>query len=289
LAQESLIAVIGPTASGKTRLALDLARRTGAEIVSADMGQLYKRLDAGTAKPEGVWEGGLYRVEGIPYHMVDILDPAQDTDAGSYAAAATPLLERGKVIVVGGTGLYIRALLEGLDPLPRKDAALRERLSRETDLHARLAELDPEAAARIPANNRQRLIRALEVTLLTGKPISAQWSRKRASSAVYVGLKLEKGELERRIRERATAMFPAMLEEVRRLVPSRYSGTEPGFRLLGYPEALRTLRGKMTPEQGLQAMIASTLAYAKRQRTWFKNQVTARWLDPGTACEEVLA
>jgi len=264
----------------------------GAEIVSADMGQLYKTLDAGTAKPEGSWEDGVFRVEGIPYHMVDILDPAQNTDAGSYAQAAAPLLERGKpVVVVGGTGLYVRALLEGLDPLPRRDDALRERLSREdrSSLHAKLAGLDPEAAKRIPASNIQRVIRALEVVELTGKPISAQWSKKRTSTALYFGLKLGKEELDRRIRERAASMFPAMLEEVRELVPSRYSGDEPGFRLLGYPEALRTLRGELTPEEGLESMTASTLAYAKRQRTWFRNQVAARWLDPGTACEEVLA
>ena len=293
LAQElnPILVVAGPTASGKTDLALALAARLGGEVVSADMGQLYRGLDAGTAKPRGVRRGGVTLADGIPYHLLDELDIPEPSDAGGYARKAAPVLDdilrRGRrAIVAGGTGLYLRALLEGLDPLPQRDLALRARLEKRSreELHAELVRRDPESARRIPPGNRQRVVRALEVCELAGRPFSELCRRgsrpPRYERVLTLGIERTPEELSRRIRERAEAMFPAMLEEVSRLVPSRFSGAEPGFRCLGYPEALACLRGELSAQQGLEGMIRSTLAYAKRQRTWFRHQAQVRWLDP---------
>jgi len=299
LASQSLtLAVVGPTASGKTDLGLELARRVGGEIVSADSRQVYKRLDAGTAKPAGKWTeaGGrrVFVVEGVPYHLVDILDPKETMDAARYAEMARPLLEeihgRGRrPIVVGGTGLYLRALFGGLDPLPKRNPEIREKLAELADangrewLHDELERVDPEAAGRIPPNNIHRVVRALEVYQLTGKPISSQWTKGggEEGAALYFGVQWERAALRERIRIRCEAMFPRMLEEARRLVPSEYSGKEPGFQSLGYPQALRCLSGEMTEAQALASMIRDTADYAKRQATWFRRQTPARWIEAG--------
>lgn len=275
-ALDQVVAVLGPTASGKSDLAFSLARELDGEIVSADSRQLYRRLDAGTAKPS------------YPCHLVDIAEPSERFDAGRWAELARAAIEairaRGRTpIVCGGTGLYFKALREGLAPLPRRDDALRARLTAEAErsgraaLHARLARVDPEAAAAIPPNNLQRVVRALEVFELAGEPITRLWARGRAS-APDLSWKIHlvdrpADELRARIEARARAMWPAMLEEVARLVPAEFTGKEPGFESLGYPEALRALRGELSPEDGLRAMIDATLAYAKRQRTWFRTQL----------------
>jgi tRNA dimethylallyltransferase len=272
---DEIVAVLGPTASGKSDLALALAKKLGGEVISADSRQVYRHLDAGTAKP------------GYPCRLVDVAEPSERFDAGRFAelarAAIAEVRAAGRVpILCGGTGLYVRALREGLAPLPRRDDALRARLAREAEtagrpaLHARLRSVDPDAAAAIPPNNIQRVVRALEVFELTGRPITAHW--KAASQAAprerwttYV-IDLPAEELRRRIEERARRMWPAMLEEAARLVPARFTGREPGFESLGYPQALAVLRGELSPAAGLEAMIAATNAYAKRQRTWFRNQ-----------------
>lgn len=271
------------------------------------MGQLYRRLDAGTAKPEGRWEGHgssgrLYRVNGVPYHLVDILDPSERTDAGRYAALARQVIEavrrRGKrPILVGGTGLYLRALLEGLHPLPPRNAEIRERLERvacekgRASLHEDLKRLDPESARRIPAGNVQRVVRALEVVLSSGAPLSKLLSAPRApfpaGEVLYLGLEYSPEELRGRIQARAQAVFPRMIREVARLVPAEYTGAEPGFRCLGYPEALACRRGGLSFEEGLASMVRATTAYARRQRTWFRRQVKVRWLDPSAGPERI--
>lgn len=298
----TLIAVVGPTASGKTDLALALAHKTNGEIISADMGQLYKKLDAGTAKPKGKRQQGTYLVEQIPYHLVDEIDPKERFDAGQYARAARPLIEdmrqRGKrPILAGGTGLYLRALLEGLDEVPAGDETIRTRLMQRLQeegrekLYAYLTEIDPIAAKGIPAGNTQRLLRALEVFEISGKPISSFWSKaeKTQEDVLYTGIEWPSEQLRERIRLRAEEMFPAMLTEVRRLISSEYSGKEPGFRCLGYPEALACVRSETTAEEGLRAMVASSYAYAKRQRTWFRNQTPVRWLTPADRPPKELA
>lgn len=276
--------MVGPTASGKTGLALQLAQDLGGEAVSADMGQLYRRLDAGTAKPPA----------GTT-HLVGVLEPAESSDAGSYARLARPVVDdilarHRRPVVVGGTGLYLRALLEGLAPLPPRDPALRRRLEALGlgELQAELARRDPEAAARVDAKNLPRVVRALEVMELTGRPLSELWRENPEPPyrTLYLGLDRPREELRARIRARAEAMFPAMVAEVRRLVPAELSGLEPAFRCLGYPEALACARGELSADEGLKKTIDATSAYARRQLTWFRRQTDVRWLAPAEARTE---
>ncbi|MBI4679435.1 MAG: tRNA (adenosine(37)-N6)-dimethylallyltransferase MiaA [Elusimicrobia bacterium] len=279
-----VVAVVGPTASGKTELAVALARSLGGEVVSADSRQLYRGFDAGTAKPR-LTAGR--DADGIPHHLIDAADPSETVSAGRYARMAGPVLEaivgRGRVpIVAGGTGLYIRALLDGLSDLPEADQALRSRISEEARtrgweaLHRRLAEFDPEAAARIPKNNRSRLMRALEVRELTGRPISSFWKKgaERRWETVYLSIVWPPDRLRARIVDRAQAMWPGILDETRRHL-ERWTGLEAAFQSLGYREALSCLEGRITADEGLALLIRATTAYAKRQRTWFKNQLPA--------------
>lgn len=287
----------GPTASGKTDLAISIATALGAEVVSADSRQVYRRLDAGTAKPSAEQRAR------VRHWLLDCADPSETFDAARFAkeasAAIADIRARGKIpLVCGGTGLYLRALLEGLSPLPPRDEALRARLQAEAEslgreaLHARLAESDPEAAAGIPPGNLQRVLRALEVLELTGKPISAHWREGRDGGLrAALTLRLEMSpELSReRIEARAREMWPGLLAEVKALVPGEFSGREPGFTSLGYREALACARGETPPEAGLAEMIRGTIAYAKRQRTWFRNQLDAEALDASAGGPALLA
>ena len=282
------LVIVGPTASGKTALALALARRLGGEVVSADSRQVYRRLDAGTAKPR---LDALGRAEGVPCHLLDVADPSESFDAGRFAAlsraACAAIRARGRLpIVAGWTGLYVRAFLEGLAPMPRRDEGLRRALEAEARrrgrawLHERLAKADPEAAARSAPNNIQRVIRALEVWELTGRGISSHWrdgnpGRPSSERPVVLSIEWSPQDLRSRIEERTKALWPGLLEEARLLAASGFDGTEPGLRTLGYPEAFACLRGRVAPAEGEARLLRSTLAYAKRQRTWFRNQVEA--------------
>ena len=282
-----MIVLAGPTASGKTDLAVLIAEALGAEIVSADSRQVYRGLDAGTAKPAAEQRAR------VRHWLLDCAEPSETFDAARWAKEAAEAIadirSRGKLpLVCGGTGLYLRALIDGLSPLPARDEAVRERLRAEAEaagpaaLHARLAAADPEAAAGIPAANLQRVLRALEVFELTGKPNSAHWREGRgAGMRPALALRLEcSPELSReRIETRARVMWPALLAEVRSLVPSRFAGTEPGFTSLGYREAIACARGAMSSGDALEEMIRGTAAYAKRQRTWFRHQLDAEALD----------
>ncbi len=309
LAPEGLIVIAGPTASGKTELAVALARRLSGEVLSADSRQIYRHLDAGTAKPVRDRQG---RVDGIAYHLLDCLEPDMRINAERFAAMARPVLSdvraRGnRPILAGGTGLYLKALLEGLDPMPPADPDLRKRLEAEAArtgreaLHERLSRIDPEAAAKIPANNLQRVVRALEVHELTGRPISSFWriepgEARRADrrfmkeDAVFFTIQWPPEVLRERIARRARAMWPEMLREVAGLL-KRFTGREPAFESLGYREALACVEGRLAPEAGLARMISATLAYAKRQRTWFRNQtpsIPIRGATPEEMAQEVL-
>ncbi len=285
----------GPTASGKTELALALARRLGGEIVSADSRQLYRDLQAGTAKPRR--EGGC--VEAIPYHLIDCLELSEAFDAGRFAGMARGLCEeiraRGKLpILAGGTGLYLRAFLEGLPQMPQRHPPLRLRLEQECRergrgwLHQRLSRVDPAAAARIPPGNIQRLIRALEVWELTGKPISSLWDgpRKGEDGALVLKIEWPPRALATRILERARATWPGLLAEARKLA-AQGRRSEPGLESLGYREALLCARGELAPEKAFAALLRATLAYAKRQRTWFRRQLNGVVI-PGGSPEEML-
>lgn len=279
-----LLVVAGPTGSGKTELAAALAVRLGGEIVSADSRQVYRRLDAATAKPSAELRAR------VPHHLIDVAEPSERYDAARFAREAREAIAgiraRGRApIVCGGTGLYIRALLEGLTRLPPADPALRARLAAREPaaLHAELARVDPAAAAAIPPANRQRLVRALEVFQLTGRPLSAHWKDGREGGlgpCRALVLELPADELRARLERRARAMWPALLAELRALRPR---GDEPGLASLGYREGLAVVRGELDAAAGLAAMIRATAAYAKRQRTWFRNQLDARSIDPREA------
>ncbi len=282
-----MIVLAGPTASGKTDLAVSIAEALGAEVVSADSRQVYRRLDAGTAKPTARQRAR------VRHWLIDCADPSEIFDAARWAkqalAAISAIRSRGKIpLVCGGTGLYLRALLDGLSPLPPRDEALRKRLAAEAEslgghvLHARLAAADPEAAAKIAPANLQRLLRALEVLELTGKPISAHWREGRdggMNAALTLRLELPPELSRKRIETRARGMWPALLAEMKELVPREFSGREPGFTSLGYREALACARGETASADGLAEMIRATAAYAKRQRTWFKHQLDAEVID----------
>ncbi len=292
-----MIVLAGPTASGKTDLAAALAEQLGGEVISADSRQVYRRLDAGTAKPSAAQRAR------VPHRLIDVADPSEPFDAGRWAREASTAIAAARAagrvpIVCGGTGLYLRALLEGLSPLPPRDAAVRARLAAEAEekgreaLHARLAESDPAAAGAIPAANLQRVVRALEVLELTGRPISAHWREGRGGgepAALTLRLEPSPALSRERVETRARAMWPAMLEEVRALVPSAYAGDEPGFSSLGYREALACARGELAAAAGLDELIRATNAYVKRQRTWFRGQLDAIALDAALPPEKLLA
>ena len=266
-------------------------------MVSADSRQVYRFLDAATAKPSAELRAR------VPHHLVDVADPSEAYDAGRFAreaaAAIADIRARGKVAVVcGGTGLYLRALIEGLAPLPPRDEQLRARLTARAEkegpkaLHAALKSVDPIAAAGIPPSNVARVVRALEVHELTGKALSAHWAEGRTGGVApdaILRLEVPNEILRERVETRARAMWPALLAEVRALVPSRFRGDEPGFTSLGYRDALEVLRGVRSEAEGLESMIRATHAYAKRQRTWFRHQLDAVAVQAAPSLDETAA
>lgn len=265
-------------------MAVRLARLFDGEVISADSRQVYRGLDAGTAKPRRDEQG---LVEGVPYHLLDCARPETAFDAGTYSRLATEAIglvrRRGRLpIIAGGTGLYIRALVEGLSELPVRESALRERLELAAAqrgrqwLHGELQRVDPEAAGLIPANNIHRVIRALEVFEATGSPISQHWAKPKPASELgtFKALHIvwEPSALRERIAARARAMWPELLTEVE-ILRRRFTGLEPAFESIGYREAFSCLRGDLSSEDALSGMIRSSFAYAKRQRTWFRHQL----------------
>ncbi len=293
-----MIVLAGPTASGKTDLAVSLAIRLDGEIVSADSRQVYRLLDAATAKPSAAQRAK------VAHRLIDVADPTEAFDAARFAReageAVAGIRARGKTaIVCGGTGLYLRALTEGLSTLPPRDGNIRARLEALAEkegraaLHARLFKADPKAAAAIPAGNVQRVVRALEVFEATGRPISSFWSEGRSGGEkpdAALVLDVPAALLRERVEARARAMWPALLAEVRALVPGRFRGDEPGFTSLGYRDAVAVLKGEKSSEDGLASMISVTHAYVKRQRTWFRNQLPgAVAVAGGGTPEETLA
>ena len=287
------IALMGPTASGKTALALDWAARLDTEVVSVDSALVYRGLDIGAAKPTA---GELARVR---HHLVDVRDPHAIFSAADFARAALPpmqaLAARGRVpLLVGGTGLYFSALLEGLSDLPTADPARRAAIADEAAergwpaLHAEMAAADPAAGRRIQPQDAQRITRALEVFRLTGRPISA-WQAERAPRRFpFRVLKLvlapaDRAVLHERIARRFDLMLAAgFLDEVRGLkADPRLHPDLPSMRAVGYRQAWRHLDG-LTDAAGFRdEAIAATRQLAKRQLTWLRGQPDARWLDPG--------
>lgn len=288
-----IVVIIGPTASGKTSLAVKLAKKVGGEIVSADSRLLYRGMDIGTAKPT------LNDREGVPHHLIDVASPAETLTLADYKRKALKairgILKRGKTpILVGGTGLYVRAVVENLEiPEVPPDPAYRAYLDRKGKawVLARLKKLDPDYAARIGPNPRYAQ-RALEVIRATGKPFGAQQGKgAKLFDALLIGLDPGRPELERRIRLRVKKMSKdGLLEEVRRL-KRRYAGkkTNALASAIGYRELFPVLKGEKTIEEGLEDIVRSTKAYAKRQMTLFKAMGDTRWFErPQPAFRDVI-
>ena len=278
------IILAGPTASGKTELALALAKQLKGEIISADSRQVYTHLTAGTAKPLGKWQQNRYMVDSIAYHMVDFLPPTETFDVFSFCQKSRALLVQQPnkpFIFAGGTGMYVHALFIGIDKLPPAQPALRlemetfaQQNGREA-LHARLKELDPISAQQIPVQNIHRVIRALEITSVTGKPASqlktGAFFQKQfpADQVLFVYLNWDKELLNQRIAQRTQTMLDSMAEETRCLLAQKVHADCPGLKSLGYPEILQWIDGIATREETLEKIITRTRQYAKRQRTWF--------------------
>jgi tRNA dimethylallyltransferase len=283
-----LVAVVGPTASGKSALAVWLAERLGGEILACDSTQLYRGFDIGTAKPD------LAARHGISHHLLDVLAPTEETTAGGYVQMALPLLEdlrqRGRLpIFTVGTGLYLRALLEGLADLPQRSEELRKRLrssaARHTQnyLHRMLERLDPAAARKIAPNDEQKLIRAIEICLLARKPLTEVHRSGRSPlqgwRTAKIGLTPPREALYERIHARTAEMFSkGWVEEVRRLVASGLPENAKPFDFIGYSELRVVVRGEMTLDAARAVIEQATRRYAKRQLTWFRKEAGVHWL-----------
>ena len=286
-----LVVILGPTACGKSALALELAQRFSGEIVSCDSVAVYRGFDIGTAKP-GREERTLAR-----HHLLDVAEPDEPLTAGEYArrarAAIGEIAARGRLpIVVGGTGLYLRALLEGLFPGPQRSEKLRERLrhraarSGSPYLHRMLTRLDPAAAAKIHANDAPKLIRAIEVCVASRARMSDLWQQQgrdplRGFRIVRVGLNPPRSQLYERINRRAWEMFDNGLVEETESLLSRYGRRNEVTALdsLGYRQAAQFLHGELSRDQAIAAAQQGHRNYAKRQMTWFRREPDVIWLE----------
>jgi tRNA dimethylallyltransferase len=283
----SLLVVAGPTASGKTALALRLAEELGGEIVSCDSVAVYRLMEIGTAKPT------LEERARVPHHCLDLYWPDEACTAGDYARHAREAIagirERGRIpIVAGGTGLYLRALLEGLAPAPQRDDALRERLRERAErrgsawLHRVLQRLDPRAAKLIHANDVPKLVRSIEVTLAARQPRTQQWQAGRDPLRGYrvlkMGLAPPRERLYERINTRAAAMFERGLLAETEMLRERFGDDCRALGALGYVQAMGVLRGEMTLDEAVAAAQQGHRNYAKRQGTWFRRETGMRWL-----------
>ncbi len=309
-----VVAVVGPTATGKSDLAIDLARAlspdgrqpgeaaAAAEVVNADAFQLYRGMDVGTAKVPPAER------RGVVHHQLDVLDVAEDASVARYQAAARADLDaiaaRGaRAVVVGGSGLYVRALLDRMD-FPGTDPHVRERLTERAEvegrraLHTELARLDPEAATSIGPYNTRRIVRALEVIEITGRPYTANLPRQEyVRPAVQIGLDCDRDALDARVAARVERMWAGgLVDEVRALASLAQGGTGPGLgqtaaRAVGYAELLACWRGESTLEEARAFVAANTRRLARKQMGWFGRDPRVQWLDAAspTLLDDALA
>ncbi len=285
-----LVVITGPTASGKSSLAVDLALKFRGEIVNADSMQVYRGMDVGTAKPP------MEERKGIPHHMIDVVNPDEDFNASRYSILAKSVIEgiiqRGNAcFVVGGTGLYIKTLLGGLLECPPVDFELREDLNREWDeqgpafLHKRLVEMDPESGEKIHPNDRTRVIRALEIMGLTKRPLSSLVNDHGFRDRSYLSLKIclsqERDLLYERINRRSVSMIESgLLEETRALLKRGYSRELKAMKSLGYRHVIEFFEGAHSLEETIRRIQRDTRRYSKRQRTWFRADPEMIWVRP---------
>ena len=293
-APDWLVVITGPTAVGKTDISIKVAEELCGEIVSCDSMQVYKYMDIGTAKPS------LSERETVPHHLIDVVTPDEDFNVAIFQelaeAAISDITSRHRIpILVGGTGLYIKAIVDGfLFPWEGASPEVRESLEEEAKekgpdaLHARLEEVDPQAARKIHPNDKRRVIRALEVYVTTGRPISDMWRegrrRKRArfDRLVMIGLVRERASLYERIEHRCDKMIKmGLVEETRQLLEHGYSRTLTSGQALGYKETVRYLKGECSLEEAVELIKRDTRRYAKRQLIWFRADPRVEWLDVG--------
>ena len=279
-----VVAVVGPTATGKSELGLALAERLGGEVVNADAMQLYRGMDIGTAKLS------LEQRRGIAHHQLDVLEVREEASVAAYQRHAradiAAIGARGRIaVLVGGSGLYVRAALDRLD-IPPTDRTVRARLEAELAdvgidvLRARLVALDPTAADAIEPRNNRRIVRALEVVELTGRPFSASLpAREHVRPTVVVGLVADRSLLDARVDERVRRMWrQGLVDEVRTLVTQGLRDGRTASKALGYSQALAHLDGTMTPAEAQEATATATRRYARRQESWFRADPRIVWL-----------
>ena len=294
-----IVCLAGPTASGKTALAVELAKELDGEVVSCDSMQVYRRMDIGTAKPSRE------EMQGIPHHMIDVAEPDEDFSVSRYCAMAAPIVDdivaRGKTaIIAGGTGLYMDSLIRGNDFAPFPSTGVRERLEAEADevglpaMLARLREIDPDTADRV--SDRKRILRALEVYLETGETITEHNRKTRLIPPKYTPLWLgldfaDRGELYRRIDKRVDIMLEmGLMEEIRSLLDSGIPEKCTAMQAIGYKEFVNALEGREPLSQAAEEVKKASRHYAKRQLTWFRRNPAVRWLvRSGDDGREILA
>jgi len=295
----ALIVVVGPTAAGKSDLALALARRFRGEVVGVDSAQVYRGLDAATGKPPAEAR------REIAHHLIDVADPGRDFSAGDFARLAEEAIRRivasgRRPVLAGGTGLYLRALFRGLAELPRRDEALRSALRlwggrrKAGALHAMLEAIDPVSAAALPPRDEQRIVRAIEVVLKSGQPLSGQIARSpfggERFASIKIGLTAPRPVLVERIESRVEEFFRAgLVEEVRGLLAGGVPSGANCFKALGYREVLAHLRGEIDLPGTVALVKRNTRRYAKRQLTWFRREPEVVWFEFRVRPEECFA
>ncbi len=298
----NVICIAGPTASGKTALAVEIAKLTNGEVVSCDSMQIYKRMNIGTAKPT------VEEMQGIPHHMIDVAEPEEDYSVSRYCETAAPIVDdiiaRGKTAVIaGGTGLYMDSLIKGNDFAPFPSTGMREKLEQQADhdgmeaMLALLRSIDPDAAAKLHLADRKRIIRALEVYYETGETITAHNLRTQAVPPRYeplwLGLDFEdRAELYRRIDLRVDIMLQqGLVEEIRDLLASGIPAKATSMQAIGYKEFVSALEGKCSIACAAEEVKKSSRHYAKRQLTWFRRNPKMHWLTrkTGMGNDEILA
>lgn len=287
--ERPLVVILGPTASGKTTLSLAIAERFQGEIVNCDSVAVYREFEIGTAKPDAAQRAS------APHHLLDVVSPREAFTAGDYSrlarAALSEISSRGKLpIVVGGTGLYLRALLEGLFAGPQRSEELRDRLRSlgerkgAAHLHRILVRLDSVSAAKIHLNDAPKIIRAVEVCLAARQPMSDLWKQGRDPLTGYrilrIGLDPDRAALYDRINRRAARMFATGLIEETRALAASYGGPDcaPPLGSLGYKQALANIRGELSLEDAIRSAQQGHRNYAKRQMTWFRREPEVHWL-----------